>query len=42
MKATTLYRIASALLFIWAAGNTYGLLMFWHVAGPMAPVLSLG
>jgi hypothetical protein len=39
MKATTLYRIASALLLIWAAGNTYGLLNFWRVAGPMAPVL---
>src|SRR5579864_481993 len=38
MKATTLYRIASGLLFLWAAGNTYGLLMFWHVAGSMDPV----
>ena len=37
-KATTLYRIASALLFVWAAGNTYGLLNFWHFAGPMAAV----
>jgi multisubunit Na+/H+ antiporter MnhG subunit len=35
MKATKLYRIASGLLFIWAAGNTYGLLNFWHVAGSM-------
>jgi len=31
MKATALYRTASGLLFLWAAGNTYGLLMFWHV-----------
>src|SRR5215472_556965 len=38
MKATNLYRIASGLLFIWAAGNIYGLLMFWHVAGAMNPV----
>lgn len=38
MKATTLYRIAGVLLFLWAAGNTYGLLMFWHVAGSMSPV----
>ena len=38
MKATTLYRIASGLLFLWAAGNTYGLLMFRHVAGSMDPV----
>jgi hypothetical protein len=38
MKATTLYRIASGLLFLWATGNTYGLLMFWHVAGSMDPV----
>jgi hypothetical protein len=38
MKATTLYRIASVLLFVAAAGNTYGLLRFWRVAGPMAPV----
>ena len=38
MKATKLYRTASGLLFLWAAGNTYGLLMFWQVAGPMAPV----
>jgi hypothetical protein len=38
MKATTLYRIASVLLFIWAAGNTYGFLNFWHVAGSMDPV----
>lgn len=38
MKATKLYRTASGLLFLWAAGNTYGLLMFWHVAGSMSPV----
>jgi hypothetical protein len=38
MKATTLYRIASALLFVAAAGNTYGFLNFWRVAGPMPPV----
>jgi hypothetical protein len=38
MKATTLYRIASVLLFLWAAGNTYGLLMFWHAEGSLNPV----
>lgn len=38
MKATKLYRTASVLLFLWAAGNTYGLLMFWRVAGSMNPV----
>ena len=38
MKATKLYRTASGLLVLWAAGNTYGLLMFWHVAGSMSPV----
>jgi len=38
MKATKLYRTASGLLFLWAAGNTYGLLMFWHLAGSMSPV----
>jgi hypothetical protein len=38
MKATMLYRTASGLLFLWAAGNTYGLLMFWRVAGAMSPV----
>jgi hypothetical protein len=38
MKATMLYRIAGGLLFLWAAGNTYGILMFWHVAGSMNPV----
>ena len=38
MKATVLYRIASVLLFVAAVGNTYGLLNFWHIAGPMNPV----
>jgi hypothetical protein len=38
MKATTLYRTASGLLFLWAAGNTYGLLMFWHAVRSMNPV----
>jgi len=38
MKATTLYRTASVLLFLWTAANTYGLLMFWHAAGSMNPV----
>lgn len=38
MKATALFRTAGVLLFVAAAGNTYGLLMFWHVAGAMAPV----
>ena len=38
MKATSLYRIASVLLFLAAVGNTYGLLNFWHVAAPMPPV----
>jgi hypothetical protein len=38
MKATKLYTTASGLLFLWAAGNTYGLLMFWHAAGSMNPV----
>jgi hypothetical protein len=38
MKATMLYRTAGGLLFLWAAGNTYGLLMFWHTAGSMNPV----
>jgi hypothetical protein len=38
MKPTVLYRIASALLLIAAAGNTYGLLRFWQVAGSMSPV----
>ena len=38
MKASRLYRTASGLLFLWAAGNTYGLLMFRHIAGSMNPV----
>ena len=38
MKAIALYRTAGVLLFAAAAGNTYGLLNFWHVAGPMNPV----
>ena len=38
MKATKLYRTASVLLFVAAAGNTYGLLRFWRVAGSMNPV----
>src|SRR5438105_13434453 len=38
MKPTWLYRTASGLLFLWCVGNTYGLLMFWHVAGSMSPV----
>jgi hypothetical protein len=38
MKATNLYRIASGLLFVWAAGNVYGILNFWHVANGMNPV----
>lgn len=38
MKATKLYRTASGLLFLWAAGNTYGVFMFWHVAGSISPV----
>jgi hypothetical protein len=31
-------RIASVLLFVAAAGNTYGLLRFRQAVGPMAPV----
>jgi hypothetical protein len=38
MKATALYRTASILLTVVAAGNTYGLLRFWKVAGAMNPV----
>ncbi len=38
MNTTMLYRIGSLLLFVAAAGNTYGLFVFWHVAGPMPPV----
>jgi hypothetical protein len=38
MKATALYRIASALLLVAAAGNTYGFVNFWRAAGLMSPV----
>ncbi len=38
MKPTKLYRTASVLLSLWAVGNTYGLLMSWHVTGSMSPV----
>jgi hypothetical protein len=38
MKPTLLYRISSVLLVVWAAGNTYGVLRFWQVAGLMSPV----
>jgi len=38
MKATALYRTASVLLVVAAAGNTYSLVNFWHIAGPMSPV----
>jgi hypothetical protein len=38
MKATTLFRTASILLFAAAAGNTYGLLNFWHAVGAMPPI----
>jgi len=38
MQSTRLYKIAGVLLFVWAAGNTYGLLNFWRVAGPMPAV----
>ena len=38
MKPTMLYRTASGLLFLWTAGNTYGVLMFWHAVGSMNPV----
>lgn len=31
MKDTVLYRIASALLIVIAAGNTYSLLRFWPI-----------
>ena len=33
MKATVLYRMASILLFVPAAGNTYGVVRFWQAAG---------
>ncbi len=38
MKATALLRIAAVLLLIAAAGNTYGLLNFWHAARVLPPV----
>lgn len=38
MKATTLYRVAGALLLLVVAGNAYALVNFWHVAGRMDPV----
>ena len=38
MNATKLYRTAGVLLFLWAAGNTYGLLMSWNVTGSMSPI----
>src|SRR5437764_12112862 len=38
MKATQLYRIASVLLCLTAAGNTFGLLRFWKIASSTIPV----
>ena len=38
MTPTRLFRIGSILLFVAAAGNTYGLMVFWHVAGRMPSV----
>lgn len=38
MRATVLYRIASALLIVIAAGNTYSLLRFWQVVRSMHPL----
>jgi hypothetical protein len=38
MKATALYKTASVLLVVAAAGNSYGLVRFWQVAGAMNPV----
>lgn len=38
MKATAFYRIASGLLFVAAAGSTYGLVQFWQHVGRMNPV----
>lgn len=35
MNATALYRIASTLLVVAAAGNTYGVVRFWHAGGPL-------
>ena len=38
MKATALYRTASILLFVAAAGNTYAVVRFWQAAGAMNTV----
>jgi hypothetical protein len=38
MKATVLYRTASILLFVAAAGNAYAVVRFWQAAGAMNPV----
>ena len=38
MKATALYRTASILLFVAAAGNTYAVVRFWQAAGAMNSV----
>ena len=35
MKATALYRSASVLLVVAAAGNTYGVVRFWQAGGAM-------
>jgi len=35
MKATALYRTASALLALAAAGNTYGVVRFWQAGGAL-------
>lgn len=37
MKATVLYRTASILLVVAAAGHTYSLVRFWYEAGSMDP-----
>jgi hypothetical protein len=37
MKATALYRTASILLVVAAAGNAYSFIRFWHDAGSMDP-----
>jgi hypothetical protein len=39
MKATSLYRIASVLLLVAAAGNTFFAVNFWRFAGSTSPVL---
>jgi len=38
MKATVLYRTASILLIVAAAGNTYAVVRFWQAAGAMNTV----